>query len=515
MTDEKTKIVQVIRPTKEFAGEAGIKRFAAYCRVSTDSDDQINSFLTQVRYYTEVAREDPTLELVDIYADEGITGTCMNKREEFKRLLKDCSLGKIDIVYVKSIQRFARNSLECLEAVRKMKDCGVTVFFENDKIDTAKMSSEMILYIKSAFAQNEALAYSKRVSTAYRMKMEDGSFLTYHAPYGYRWDGQRLIVVPEEAEVVKKIYELYLSGNGVSRITSFLNKKGFTVGEEQWNSNRVRYILSNEKYIGDCMLQKTYTPEIFPLHSRTNKGQRDRFYVENTHEAIISKDDYMAAQKRLSEHGASVSKKREKYLFSQLISCNECGSSYRRKEQNGIYYWVCPKDECPGKRFREDEIQRAFVKMYNRLRQYQKDILDFVLNLLIEARTRMTAQNAEVAQIDADIAKLAGQSEMYHKLHDKRIMDDVSFKERVGDLQKRLTGLRSRRMKLLSAGDEYKCIEQLHQLKDDLEECPPAILSFEKELFDTVVDRMIADKNGAVTFVLKGGIRLKEIIKES
>ena len=138
MTDEKTKIVQVIRPTKEFAGDAGVKRFAAYCRVSTDSDDQINSFLTQVRYYTELAREDPTLELVDIYADEGITGTCMNKREEFKRLLKDCSLGKIDVVYVKSIQRFARNSLECLEAVRKMKDCGVTVFFENDKIDTAK-----------------------------------------------------------------------------------------------------------------------------------------------------------------------------------------------------------------------------------------------------------------------------------------------------------------------------------------------------------------------------------------
>ena len=178
---------------------------------------------------------------------------------------------------------------------------------------------------------------------------------------------------------MKKIYELYLSGNGVSRITSFLNKKGFTVGEEQWNSNRVRYILGNEKYIGDCMLQKTYTPEIFPLHSRTNKGQRDRFYVENTHEAIISKDDYMAAQKRLSERGAAVSKKREKYLFSKLISCNECGSSYRRKEQNGIYYWVCPKDECPGKRFMEDEIQRAFVKMYNRLRQYQKDILDFLI----------------------------------------------------------------------------------------------------------------------------------------
>ena len=232
-----------------------------------------------------------------IYADEGITGTCVSKREEFKRLLKDCSLGKIDIVYVKSVQRFARNSLECLESVRKMKDCGVTVFFENDRIDTAKMNSEMILYIKSAFAQNEAITYSKRLATSYRMKMEDGSFLTYNAPYGYKLENGQLYLNPDEAETVKHIFELYLGGDGVNRITATLNREN---PNGKWNAPRVRYILSNEKYIGDCMLQKTYTPPVFPLHSKTNNGQKDKFYVENTHEAIISKEDFDAVQKRLA-----------------------------------------------------------------------------------------------------------------------------------------------------------------------------------------------------------------------
>ena len=171
------KQVQIIRPLTEYSAQARIQRVAAYCRVSTDSDDQVNSFLNQVRYYTDFIRSSDSMELVDIYADEGITGTSLNKREEFKRMLKDARLGKIDRIYVKSVQRFARNSLECLESVRKLTDYGTSVYFENDRIDTRTMNSEMILYIKGAFAQNDSLAFSKRMATSYRMKMEDGSFI--------------------------------------------------------------------------------------------------------------------------------------------------------------------------------------------------------------------------------------------------------------------------------------------------------------------------------------------------
>lgn len=193
------RTVQIIRPTSEISTEEQKIKTAAYCRVSTDSDDQENSFLAQVKYYSDYIGSREDMVLVDIYADEGITGTSMSKREEFKRLLNDARLGRIDRVFCKSVSRFARNSLECLESIRALKDCGTTVIFENDNIDTKTMNSEMILYVKSAFAQSESLANSTCVSTAYRMKMENGTFTTYHAPFRYKLVNGNLEIIPEEA----------------------------------------------------------------------------------------------------------------------------------------------------------------------------------------------------------------------------------------------------------------------------------------------------------------------------
>ena len=161
--------IRVIKPTKNNDKEK--LRVAAYCRVSTDSDDQINSFIAQVRYYNDYIREQPDMVLVDVYADEGITGTCMNKRDEFNRMMKDCRAGKIDRIFVKSVSRFARNSLECIESVRELKKCGTTIFFENDGIDSKTMNHELILYIKSAFAQGESMSASKRVRRSNQMRM--------------------------------------------------------------------------------------------------------------------------------------------------------------------------------------------------------------------------------------------------------------------------------------------------------------------------------------------------------
>ena len=179
----KAKRVQIIRATKG-EQEYGKIRMAAYCRVSTDSSDQANSFMAQMQYYNDYIRQNPNMVLVDIYADEGITGTSIEKRTEFKRLLRDCENHKIDRVIVKSVTRFARNSLECLEAIRTMQSCGVSVYFETDNIDTSHMNSELLLYIKSAFAQGEALAASARMQTSIRMKMEEGSYVATHAPFG-------------------------------------------------------------------------------------------------------------------------------------------------------------------------------------------------------------------------------------------------------------------------------------------------------------------------------------------
>lgn len=244
------RIVKVIQPTIAQINQQRKQRVGAYCRVSTDSDDQANSFSAQLKYYSDFIKTNPELEFVDIYADEGITGTCINKRDEFKRMMKDAYNGKLDRIFVKSVSRFARNSLECIEAIRTLNSFGVTVMFENDNIDTKTMNSELILYVKSAFAQSEALAGSKRVSTAVRMKMENGEFVTYNAPYGYKLDKKNfLVVVPEQAEVVKRIFDLYLSGNGVGRIVKILNDEGIKkiiVG----NNDSVTFVLKGGLHLG-------------------------------------------------------------------------------------------------------------------------------------------------------------------------------------------------------------------------------------------------------------------------
>ena len=261
--------IRVIKPTKNNAKEK--IRVAAYCRVSTDSDDQINSFIAQVRYYNDYIREQPDMVLVDVYADEGITGTCMNKRDEFNRMMKDCRAGKIDRIFVKSVSRFARNSLECIESVRELKKCGTTIFFENDGIDSKTMNHELILYIKSAFAQGESMSASKRVRRSNQMRMENGEFTFVNAPFGYRMCDGTLEPVWEEVAIVRKIFKYYLSGMGFGKIAQELNTQD--VPGKPWGRERVRYILSNEKYIGDTMHQKTFTPCELPFRNRKNRGE--------------------------------------------------------------------------------------------------------------------------------------------------------------------------------------------------------------------------------------------------
>lgn len=508
------KTVKIIQPTLVQMNQQKRQRVAAYCRVSTDSEEQLNSFSAQLKYYSEYISNNPGMDLVDIYADEGITGTCMNKRDEFKRMMKDASNGKLDRIYVKSVSRFARNSLECLEAIRKLKSFGVTVLFENDNIDTQTMNSELILYVKSSFAQSEALAGSKRVSTAIRMKMENGEFITYNAPYGYKLDKEcHLSIVPEEAEIVKRIYNLYLSGNGVGKIVAILNDEGVPNASGRWSVPGIRYILSNEKYIGDSLLQKTYTPQILPLRNIPNKGEIDRYYVNNSHEGIISHKDFDLVQLRMKQVTKN-KKTSQKYLFTGMIECAECGWSYKRKIQNSSIYWVCSRKtmaghSCGGKNISEEVLKKDFVFMYNKLRRFEKEVLDKTLNHLLILREKVSGQNSEVSQIDSEIANLCSKNNTYAELHAKGYVDDVSYIERTSELKYKITELRNKRLKLLNADDNEKIIEDLRSLKDVLEEYPKVILRFDKSLFLAICDKILVSCDGKVTFRLKGGLQLE------
>ena len=249
-------------------------RVAAYTRVSSDSEDQLNSFAAQNRYYTELISGKAEWRMVDIYADEGITGTSVAKRDDFQRMMADCRRGLIDQILVKSISRFARNTKDCLQNIRELKELGVNVRFEREGIDTVNVSSELITAIYAAFAQKESESISGNMRWSYQRRMESGTFLPSSMAYGYRLDGKKIVIDPEAALIVSRIFQWYLSGVNKTEIAKRLNEEGVPSGQQkQWYAAAVRYILTNEKYTGDSLWQKTYTSHTLPATRYKNTGE--------------------------------------------------------------------------------------------------------------------------------------------------------------------------------------------------------------------------------------------------
>ena len=505
--DDSAKKVIVIPPINAKENVKKI-RVAAYCRVSTDSSDQINSFFAQMKYYTDYIRNNNTMELVDIYADEGITGTAIEKRDEFKRLIKDCKNRKIDRVLVKSVTRFARNSLECIETVRELKGCGVTVYFENDNIDSESMNSEMILYIKGAFAQGEALSASKRMATSVRMKMENGTYYNTSVPFGYRLNGRNLIVNEEEAETVKKIYDMYLSGIGPQAIVKKLREEGWDV-----SVRLIYYILHNEKYIGDTLWQKSFTPDILPFRKKINHGELPKYYCENTHQAILPKENYYRAKRIQNERTDKYCKagKAEKYFFSNKIYCEKCGWHYRRITKNDEILWMCAKkgrgnEVCRSHIFPESKIESAFVSVYNILKENTEYLLGETINALQAAKAKMNGEIEEIKEIDDALLSLGEKSSIYAKMYAESIISENIFIQKSDALKREISELRSRRAKLIESDEEEKSIESVRRLRKIIDDGPDKLIQIDKSLFSEITIKIIAGEDGTLHFIMLGGL---------
>lgn len=488
-------------------------KVAAYCRVSTDSNDQMNSFFTQMKYYNDYIKNNPEMIFVDIYADEGITGTSLNKREEMKRLIKDCRLGKIDRVLVKSVTRFARNALECIEIVRKLKEDKVNVYFENDKINTENMSSEIILYIKSAFAEAEVVSASRRMAKSNQMRMENGTFKTTTAPYGYRLTENGLEIVEEEAEKIKLIYDLYLSGLGSNRIAIKLNEID---DKTDWKEGQIQYILSNEKYIGDSLFQKSFTPHIVPFKKKINKGERPKYYCTNTQEAIISKEKFEMVQKlrQTKKEFFYKNTKKEPLIFSNYLKCRECRRRYRYNEKKSGIYWCCAKKgrvgcTCKSSTYKMEELYSAFIKMYNILKNNEKVILDETINLLQTLKTRKSSANQTIIQIDNELASLSERHVAYSQLYQSSIIDELTYMEKKNSIQSRIGELRSRRLRVLNENEEEHEIEELRKIKRIIDKKEDYLTSFNEDIFYQIIDKIYAENDKGLTFVLKGNLELK------
>ena len=288
--------VKTLIPKKET--EEKRIRVAAYCRVSTDSADQKDSFDAQVEYYTSYIGENPDWTLADIYADQGITGTSMTNRDEFNRMIADCRRGKIDRIITKSVSRFARNTVDCLDTVRQLSEFGISILFQKEQIDTSKMSSEFLLALTGVQAQDESVSISGNMRWSYEKRMKSGDFITCRAPYGYDLVNGTLVINETEAQVVKEIFEMFLLGISKPNIAKYLNSHGILPKHEKvpWSAVTVGYILRNERYIGDALLQKKFTTDTFPYVKRRNNGERRMYYVENSHPPIISREKFEAAK---------------------------------------------------------------------------------------------------------------------------------------------------------------------------------------------------------------------------
>lgn len=488
-------------------------RVAAYTRVSSDSDDQLNSFAAQNRYYAELISGKAEWRMVDIYADEGITGTSAAKREDFQRMMADCRRGLIDQILVKSISRFARNTKDCLEAVRELKELGVNVRFEREGIDTANVSSELITAIYAAFAQKESESISGNMRWSYQRRMESGEFNTCRAPWGFRLDGKSLAVHEEEAEIVRRIFLEYLSGRNPREIAEILNAED-TSGRI-WKYKAVDYILQNERYAGNALLQKRYTTATLPKQQKINRGEREMYYVEDSNEAIIPQELFDRAKELRQRRSVGQAVTHGRLCVQMRCSC---GSRIRAKRVNGRWYWCCcrhdERGDCAIKPVPETQTDEAFRRLYYKLKHQRLPILEQMLETLQTIRDRRLLWSEDIVSLNKKISELSSQNQTLAFLKQNALVDPDIFISKSNELTRQLRQAKLDKEKLMDAEGDATA-QQTRELIALLEDGPDLLDHPDTELCGALVAEIIVESNDTLRFRLHNGLELRESIERT
>lgn len=448
-------------------------RVAAYCRVSTETEEQNSSYEVQVAHYTEFIKKNAEWEFAGIFADDGISGTNTKKREEFNRMIDECMEGNIDLVITKSISRFARNTLDCLKYIRQLKDKNISVFFEKENINTMDAKGEVLLTIMASLAQQESQSLSQNVKLGLQYRYQQGKVQVNHNRFmGYTKDEEgNLIIVPEEADIIKRIYREYLEGKSLAGIGRDLEKDGIltAAGKPKWRPETIKKILMNEKYIGDALLQKTFTVDFLTKKRVKNEGHVPQYYVENSHEAIIPKELFLQAQEELHRRnniytGADKNKRlySSKYALSTITFCGDCGDIYRRVYWNirgrKEFVWRCVTrieqgpETCKNRTVKEGDLYDAVMTAINRLLAGGDNMirtLEENIHAVIGDTTeyKISEINSLLEEKQKEVISLANKGKDYEyladeidKLREKRqslLMEDASLSgenERIGEL---------------------------------------------------------------------------------
>ena len=510
-------------------------RVAAYVRVSTDGEEQLQSFQSQKQYYQDKISQNKEWVMVGIYADEGITGTKTKKRDNFLKMIEDCMNGMIDVVMTKSVSRFSRNLVDTLQYVRMLKDRGVTIIFEKENINTSTMESEMQLALLATLAQNEVESLSQNVKIGVKMKMRRGEMMGFNGCLGYDYhqEDKSITVNEVEAETVRFIFDRYIEGYGAYTIAKELTALGKVnkKGEVKWTDSGVRGIIKNEKYKGDLLQGKTYTVDPISKRRLDNRGEEDRFYIKDHHEAIVSREVWDKAQeicqsrykKNPNVVDGTRTKFTRKFAFSSMCECGFCGTNLTRRSHNQDTQhkkpvWKCRTasnkgiENCPqSKSIDEAIIENAFVEMFGLLAENFDDVLESVLASVEEAFSTDGSAD-KLKRIEKEIYTLENRRK---KLTDLMLDDKITkeaYDEKYEDLCKKLAKAESEKLMFSENTTTQNSItKRMKEIRSQLSDAN-IMDHFDRFVFESIVEKIIVGEtydDGTVdpyklTFVLKG-----------
>lgn len=534
-----TKPTVIIIPPKPEAVKVSKRqlRVAAYCRVSTDDEEQLTSYEAQKNYYTDKIMTNKEWTMAGIFADEGITGTSARKRPEFLRMIRQCKQGKIDIILTKSISRFARNTVDCLNYIRALKELGIAVIFEKENINTLEADSEILITMLGAFAQSESESISSNVRWGKRQAMKDGkATIQYKYLYGYRKgaDGKPEII-SEQAEVVRKIYDLFLSGTSIRNIKEYLEQSNIRDinGEVKWARNAINSILTNEKYCGDVLLQKTYIDDCINKKVKKNTGQLPMYLVQNHHEGIISREIFDAAQAELARRNAGKSPSTKnaptgrsryssKYALTDRLYCGECGTRYQRctwRNHDGSkrIVWRCVSRVDYGQKYchnsptlDEVPLQNAILAAINKSASEKSNVV-YLLNSAMEKELApISGQALSISDIEMRLEELKAE---FDKLlaEAANIEDQSALNDRFRSILQEQTELKLKRDELQNALINNDALSQrMTACKQALNAVPATITEWDEALIRQVVDSVRVAEDGTISVTLKSGRTMVE-----
>lgn len=497
-------------------------RVAAYARVSTSSSEQLVSLEAQKNHYEKYIKSRPDWVFVGVYYDEGISGTKMDRREGLIQMLADCEDGLIDYIIVKSISRFSRNTVDSIEVVRNLCEKGIYVYFEKENIDTGKMESELLLSILSSLAESESRSISENLAWSVQKRFKQGTYKISYPPYGYRNDNGKMVIVEEEAEVVRRIFREYLDGVPSSEIAKRLNDENISTKKNtRWNDSNIALMIKNEKYCGDVLFQKTYTDSNFTR--RKNNGERTQYLMKNHHEPIVSRETQEAAIRILEINAAEkgnvsgTDKYTNRYALSGKIKCACCGNTWKRITLKRGASYACytrePKaGRCHVKPIKEESIKAAFVTMMNKLVFARAEVLVPYRSMLVSIKDKDVSERIEA--IEEIIEWNKSRQQQILEFFTKSLIEPSVYATEEAMLKKEVEVLETEKDGLIRniVGNQNVLKESEKLL--EFTSSSKSFEEFDEEAFESFVDHIVAFSRTEIGFVMKCGPTFRERIDE-